>query len=148
MGIKSKHIRVLKEITDSIPTEWIGALMKKEKQFSSLKQVLEHALTQPDSDFSPDKKKRARDLLDSGYLEREIDVVDTTVEDQIGQYLEGKIAEAVKLGRLPKKAPKLKLLNNKGKQYARRNANRIKELVGNEGNAEGEISKDDPAVEG
>jgi hypothetical protein len=141
--MKKKHIKVLKEISESIPQELLLNITKKEKQYSTLKQVAEHALTKPDSEVSPKEKRKLQSLLDSGYLEREVEVINTPVEQQISDYVEKEIDRAVKEGRLPKKAPQLKLNSkvNKGKQYAKRKAAQLKALFG--GGVEGTESGHD-----
>lgn len=128
--MKKKHLKTLQDIQDSIPQELILNITKKEKQFHTLKQVIEHALTLPDEEVPAKEKRKFRSLLDSGYLEKEVEVTDTTVEQQISEYLEKEIEKAQKDGRLPKKAPIIrhKSLINKGKQYARRRNKRLKDL--------------------
>jgi hypothetical protein len=128
--MKKKHLQVLREIQDSIPQELILNITKKEKQFHTLKQVVEHALTLPDDQIPAKEKRKFRSLLDSGYLEKEVEVTDTTVEQQISEYLDKEIQKAQKQGKLPKKAPIIrhKSLINKGKQYARRKNARLKSL--------------------
>ncbi len=145
--MKARHLRVLKEITDSIPRELIDNLMVKEKQFATLKQIVEVALTKPDSEVPAKQKERMKAALDAGYLDREIEVINTPIEKQIDEYMSKAVAQAVKDGRLPKKAPKMKLINNKGKQYARRKHKQLKELVQPEGK-EGNDRKDDLAHQG
>lgn len=127
--MKKKHLAVLRDIQAKIPKELLLGLVKKEKQFSTLKEVVEKALLEPDDVVTPEQKERYRNVLDSGYLEREIDVIDKTVEQQIDDLMTYEIKKAVDEGRLPKKAPALKLKNNKGKQYARRQAARLKSLI-------------------
>lgn len=129
--MKARYLRVLREINDSIPKDMLMNLMVKEKQFSTLKKLVELALTKPDSEVSPKQKKRMQAILDSGYLEKEVEVINTPVEKQIDEYLTVAIAEAVKQGRLPKTAPerRMKLLNNKGQQYARRQRERLTKLA-------------------
>jgi hypothetical protein len=127
--MKKKHLRELKYISSQIPEELIARLMTKEKQFHTLKTVVEDALTKPDSEVPPREKQRLQSLLDSGYLEKEVDVTDKDVEQQISDLYDKLIAASVKAGRLPKKAPQMKLLNNKGKKYVRKQHARIKALL-------------------
>lgn len=117
-------------------------LMTKEKEFSTLKHLVEVAITKPDSEVSAKQKKRMKAVLDSGYLEREVEVINKPVEQQIDDYFTAAVAEAVKQGRLPKQAPRMKLLNNKGKQYARRKREQLKKLaMGEVSNVAGDPSK-------
>lgn len=127
--MKSRHLRVLKDIQDSIPKELIDNLTHKEKQFPTLRTVLEASLKEPDSVVSPEKKRRYRAILDSGVIDKEAEVIDQSVEKQIDAYMSAEIDKAVKLGRLPRKAETIQLLNNKGKQYERRQRARLKALA-------------------
>jgi len=134
--MKKKHLKVIKEIQDSIPEELILNITKKEKQFSTLKQVAEHALTLPTGDgegqIPAKEKRRMKSLLESGYLEVEIEVINKPVEEQIAAYFDNEIKRAIKDGRLPKKAPIIrhKSLINKGKQYVKKRNARLKALFG------------------
>lgn len=127
--MKARHLRVIREIHEKIPAELIGSLMKKEIQAPTIKKVVEIALTKPDEEVSRSMKRRLRALLDSGMLDREVEVVDESVEKQIDALIGAEIDKAVRLGRLPKKAPTLELLNNKGKQYVRRQQKRLHDLT-------------------
>lgn len=126
--MQKKHLRVIQEIQKRIPQELLSKLMKKEIQSPTMKKVIEHALTLPDSEVSPLQKRRYRAALDAGLLDREVEVIDPEIEKQIDEFMTREIDLAVKLGRLPKEAPKLKTLTKKGKQYARRQHKRLKDL--------------------
>jgi hypothetical protein len=128
--MKKQHLQVIREIQESIPTDLIKNLTVKEKQFSTLKEVCERGLKEPDDKVTPREKRRLQAMLDSGYLEKEVDVINKPVEKQIDEYMTRELARAVKEGRLPKKAPQLKLKSkiNKGKQYARRQHARLAAL--------------------
>lgn len=134
---KQKYLRELRRISENIPVELLSKLMKKELLAPTVKKVFEKALE--DDTITQEQRDRFRTLLASGTLDREVEVVDMSVEKLIDAYYEAEIALAVKLGRLPKQAPKLMLKNNKGKQYARRQAARLKQLFNPEaGDDEGE----------
>lgn len=128
--MKKKHLKVIRDIQDTIPTELLKDLTIKEKQFSTLKEVCERGLKEPDDVVSPREKRRLKAMLDSGYLEKEVDVINKPVEKQIEEYLEKEIKKAVDQGRLPKKAPEMKLKSqiNKGKQYVRKQRERLTAL--------------------
>ena len=130
--MKNKHLRVIREIQERLPKELLMGLMKKEKQSPTLKVLVERALGKPDSEVSPEQKRRFRAVIDSGFLDREVEVIDYDVEKQIDAYFSAEIEKAVKLGRLPKDPERLELLNNKGHQYARRQRERIKRLADGE----------------
>lgn len=141
--MKKKYLRVLHEIQESIPKELLERLMKKEIIGSTVKEVIERALKEPDDVVSQDEKQRFQAMIDSGYLDTEIEVIDTDVDKQIDALVGAAIAKAVADGRLPAEAPKLKLLNNKGKKYVRRQAARLEKLFSPEGDSEGSNGGDD-----
>lgn len=124
--MKTKHLRVIREIQDRIPKEWLDKLTKKELANPAAKKVIETALADPDLD--PKKRRRFQALMDAGYLDQMVEVIDPEYEKKIDEFMTTEIAQAVKLGRLPKEAPKLETLKNKGNQYARRQHARLKEL--------------------
>lgn len=123
--MKKKHIRVLKQIQDGIPDELLRNLTKTELQAPTIKKVFEKALEDPNT--TPRQRRNIQAMLDSGKLDRTVEVLDHEVEKQIDAYYAEEIAKAVKLGRLPKEAP-MDHLKNKGKQYARRQEKRLRTL--------------------
>lgn len=123
--MRKKHIRVLKQIQDGIPEDLLRNLTKTELQSPTIKKLFEKALVDP---ATTDRQRRnIQAMLDSGKLDREVEVLDHEVEKQIDAYYEEEIAKAVKLGRLPKEAP-MDHLKNKGKQYVRRQEKRLRTL--------------------
>lgn len=124
--MKTKHLRVIREIQDRIPREWLDKLTKKELANPAAKQVVETALKDPD--LPPKKRRRFQAILDAGYLDKMVEVIDPEYEKKIDEFISTEIALAVKLGRLPKEATQLETLKNKGNQYARRQHARLKEL--------------------
>lgn len=134
--MKKKHIRVLEEIQSRIPEHLLKTLTKIEPQNPVAKKVFEAALLEPDAVVDPKKKFRIKAMLDAGLLDKEVEVIDTEVEKQIDEFISKEVALAVKLGRLPKKAPTLKLINNKGKNYAKRKNRQLKETFGISGGSE------------
>lgn len=114
--MKKKHLRVLDDITKSIPKELIEKLTKTVPMFETLKEIATRALT--DDSVAESDKDRFRTMLASGYLDKTEEVIDEEIEKQINDYVEAEIEKAIKLKRLPKKPSKL---NHKGKQNVRRN---------------------------
>jgi len=113
-------------IQEGIPRELLMNLTKKEIQAPTIKKVYELALTKPDDEVTPRQKRNIQAMLDSGRLDREVEVLDEEVEKEIDAYMEAEIAKAVKLGRLPKEAPMLNSLKKKGNQYAKRQERRLR----------------------
>lgn len=128
--MRKKHLRVIRDIQSRIDPELLQKLTKKEKVSPAVKKVFEKALEKPDSEVSPRKKRAIRAVLASGKLDREVEVLDKVVEQEIDDFIGKEIEKAVKLGRLPKEAPKLKSLQNKGVQYARKQERRLRAEFG------------------
>lgn len=126
--MKKKHLKVLQEISETIPKELLHDLIIKEKQFGTVQEVLRRALDEPDSVVSREKKQKFKDLLASGYLNKEVDAINRPVEEQIEAIYDAAIKKAVEDGKLPKVAPRMNLLNNKGKKYARKQRERLEKL--------------------
>ncbi len=135
-------------IQDGIPKELLMRLTKTEIQAPTIKKVFELALTKPDDEVTPRQKRNIQAMLDSGRLDREVEVLDHEVEKLIDAYMTEEIAKAVKLGRLPKEAPVLNHLKNKGIQYAKRQERRLRSEFLGEGSDVDEASADDQDVEG
>lgn len=124
--MNKRHVRVIKEIQDRIPQDLLKRLTKFELANPTMKKLVETALADPDLD--PKKRRRYQALMDAGYLDKKIEVIDPEVEKQIDEFITKEIDLAVKLGRLPKEAPQMESLSKKGKQYARRKHKQLKEL--------------------
>jgi len=124
------------------------SLTKKEIQAPTIKKVFELALTKPDDEVSPRQKRNIQAMLDSGRLDREVEVLDHEVEKQIDDYIAAEIDKAVKLGRLPAKAPQLNSLKKKGIQYAKRQEKRLRREFLGEGSDVAETTPDDQNIEG
>lgn len=135
--------RELKRIQEGIPEELLVGLMKKEKISPTIKQLVEKALKLPEDQTTPEQRQRFQVLIDSGFLDREIEVLDHDKEKLLDQYFEAEIALSVKAGRLPKEAPALILKNNKGKNYDRKQTERLKELFSPDGSPDGDEASDD-----
>lgn len=120
--------RELKRISENIPSELLENLMKKEKLTPDLKTLVQKATGLPESEITPEQRERFQVLLDSGYLDREVDVLNFDTEELISQYFEAEIALAVKAGRLPKEAPLPDFIKKKGLKYARKQKRRLEEL--------------------
>lgn len=146
--MRKKHLRVIKMIQDGIPRELLMNLTKTEIQAPTIKKVFELALTKPDDEVSPRQKRNIQAMLDSGKLDREIEVLDEEVEKQIDAYMSAEIAKAVKLGRLPSEAPVLKTLSKKGIQYAKRQERRLRREFGVKSDDVDEAAEDDKDLKG
>lgn len=142
--MKKKHLRIIREIQDRIPRDLLVNLTKKELVSPTVKKVFELALARPDAEVSPRQKRAIEAMLDSGRLDKEVEVIDTEIEKQIDAYITEEIDKAVRLGRLPEKADTLELLNNKGNQYARRQERRLRAEFGVEGDDVANAPEDDP----
>lgn len=106
-------------------------LTKTELEAPTIKKVFEKALVDPNT--TERQRRNIQAMLDSGRLDRTVEVLDHEVEKLIDAYLAEEIAKAVKLGRLPAEAPKLEGLKDKGHQYARRQEKRLRTLFTGKG---------------
>lgn len=140
--MKKKHLKVLQEIHESIPKDLLENLINKEPIGSTIKEIMQRGMLEPDDVVSLEEKARFQAMIDSGYLDRDMEVADASIEQKISDILDAGIKLAVDEGRLPKRAPKLALTNNKGKQYARRQAKRLKTLLNPE-SGEGQGAEED-----
>ena len=113
--MKKKHKRILDQISASIPKELTDNLIIQEAQCPYSLQIMERALEDPE--VSKEDKERFMSIIDSGMLQKVVDVVDPKVEKKIDEYMEKEIEKAIKLGRLPKEdkayIKKVKKLNKK-----------------------------------
>ena len=129
-------------IQEGIPKELLMNLTKTEKQSPTIKKVFELALTKPDDEVSPRQKRNIQAMLDSGRLDKDVEVLDHEVEKLIDEYYKVEIDKAVRLGRLPKEAPKLESLKNKGIQYAKRQEKRLRTIfTGKDSDVEGDTQE-------
>lgn len=124
--MKKKHLRIIKQIQEGIPQDLLKNLTKTELQSPTIKKVFEKALVDPAT--TERQRRNIQAMLDSGKLDKTVEVLDHEVEKLIDEYLSEEIAKAVKLGRLPAEAPKLEGLKDKGHQYARRQEKRLRTL--------------------
>jgi hypothetical protein len=105
--MRKKHIRIIKQIQEGIPQDLLKRLTKTELQSPTIKKVFEKALVDPGT--TERQRRNIQAMLDSGKLDKTVEVLDHEVEKLIDEYLSEEIAKAVKLGRLPAEAPKLKV---------------------------------------
>ena len=128
--MKKKHLRVIREIQERIPRDLLMSLTKMEDQSPTVRKLFQKALEKPDSEVSQRQKRALKAMLESGKLDRTVEVIDKEVETLIDEFITEEIAKAVKLGRLPAEAPKLNTLSKKGNQYARRQEKRLRTEFG------------------
>lgn len=137
-----KILRELKRISEGIPDELLKSLLKKQTIAPTAKKLIEEAIALPDDQITPEKRAHFQNLVDSGMLDREIEVVDPDGEKAISAYYDAEIALAIKLGRLPKIAEMPAFIKKKGLKYARKQQARVKELFDSEAQAGGEEGGD------
>lgn len=98
--LKPEYAKVLKRIQDAIPKEWFEKLVRKEPVAPTMKKGFEMAVKDPK--VSAELKRKAQIILDSGYLDKEIEVVDRRYENLIDKFIDKEIEAAVRRGELPK----------------------------------------------
>lgn len=110
---------VLKNIQDSIPKEWTDKVTRREDIAPATKEILERAIEDPE--VEEQFKKEARLILQSGYLNQQIDVEQQDVAELISAYTELEIIKAVVLKRLPP------LKNKRNYEVALKRFNKLKQ---------------------
>lgn len=99
--INPKHLAVLRRIQASIPKEWLDSLIKKGPMAPVVKEVYERGIADPD--VSEALKEKMRLVLNSGILDKEVEISDSEIEAKIDSYVEEEMKKAVLRGELPKK---------------------------------------------
>ena len=98
--IKPEVTKVLKRIQDSVPQEWLDKLNKRVPIAPTIKYAFERAVKDPN--VSEELKRKAQIMLDSGYLDKEVDKIDKRYEGYISRYIDKEIEKAVARGEIPK----------------------------------------------
>ena len=98
--IKPEVYKVLKRIQDSIPPEWLKNLVKTVPQSPTIKKAYEMAVKDPN--VSEELKRKAQVILDTGMLDKEVEVVQKKYETLINNFIEKELEAAVKRGEIPK----------------------------------------------
>lgn len=98
--LKPEYVKILRRIQDSVPKEWIAKLTRKVPVAPTIKKAYERAVKDPE--VNDELKRKAQLILDSGYLDKEVEVIDKRVENQINKYIDKEIEAAVIKGELPK----------------------------------------------
>ena len=93
------HAKVLKRIQDSIPVSWLENLIEKKPVAPGMKEACERAVK--DMAQSEETRRKAQVLLDSGYLDKTMEVVNKYYENLINNFIDKEIGLAVKRGELP-----------------------------------------------
>jgi hypothetical protein len=93
---------VLDRIQASVPKYLTDKVVIKEKLAPEVVEVLKKGVV--DEEFAPEVRKKWQMVLDSGYLEKEIDKEDPYIAQEIEAYIELEMAKAV----VRKEIPKLK----------------------------------------
>lgn len=139
---EKKVLRELRRISEGIPEELLRSMMKKEIIAPTIKQLIEQAIKSGSPEITPEKLQRFQNLLDSGILDREVEVINNDTEKLISQYYDAEIALAVKMGRLPAKAELPAFIRKKGLKYARKQEKRLKELFSSEEDSKADSAED------
>ncbi len=122
--MKKKHLREIERINKSIPKHLLDNLMKKEMAFPTVKEIMTRALTDPN--VSEEDKAKYKMMLDSKYFDKEVEVLDESIESQINAYLDHEFEKARKLGRLPPPQKMPKLLSKSKKIYVQQSKDQSK----------------------
>lgn len=112
--MKPEVAKVLKRIQDSIPAEWLKKLITKKPIAPTMRIAFEKALIDPN--VPEELKKKAQIMLDSGHLDKMVDVVDKRYETYINRFIEKEIELATRRGELPTSGKKNRNLGKKLKR--------------------------------
>lgn len=125
--MKKHHALKIQKKTEAIYKKYDGRLTKMGNPYWAIKEVFERGLS--DGAYSPEKAEKVRNLLDSGMFDRNEEIVDDVVAEQLEQEVEQAIGDMIKNGELP---PREKTLKAKAKQYVNREINQIKDGLADE----------------
>lgn len=101
----------LKKIQATIPACYLKNVIKNKPLTPTIKKVLKEAVK--DESINEEKRKEYQLLLDSGDLDQQEVVENKSVVKKINAWVDKKIAEAIKEGRLPDKEELNKILYDK-----------------------------------
>lgn len=125
--LTEEQTQVLNDIQKSIPKEWTDNTIKVEKVAPVTKEIIERALEDPDV---PEKdKEEYRLVLNSGYLDMEIEKEQEDIKELIDAFVEKEILKAVAAKKLPKPKKRrdfkqaYKVYKEKLKNYEQKNRN-------------------------
>jgi hypothetical protein len=111
MFTKEQITEELQKIQQSIPACYLKNVLKNKKLSPTVKKVVSEAVK--DESISEEKRREYQLLLDSGDLDKVEVVENKSVVKKINAWVDKKIAEAIKEGRLPSKEELTKLYENK-----------------------------------
>ena len=101
----------LKKIQESVPRSYYKNLFIKRKISPDVEKAFQLAVK--DTSISEEKRRQFQVLLDSGELSREEEVENEIAANKINKWVDKKIAESIKAGRLPDKEELKKLYEDK-----------------------------------
>jgi len=106
----------LMRIQASIPKTYLGKLMIKAKDTKEVKafiNTLKKAIK--DESNTPEQRKKAQIILDSGILESDKEVADERIEKKIDAFINKQFERSIRLKRLPSKEELNRRKNKKKK---------------------------------
>jgi hypothetical protein len=98
--MKKKHGEILRGIYQEVPKEYKDALMERKESYASLKEIMRIAINE--EGYDEGKKEQYRNLLASGALDQEEDVMNPEIAKKIDDFIDGRVLEEVEKGNLPK----------------------------------------------
>jgi len=93
------QLKVLKEISDSVPRVWWKMLTKKVWANPVIRELVDRGLVDPE--VIGETRDKLLILKRSSEYSEEIEIVDEEIEKKIDEYLTRKVRQATKSGRLP-----------------------------------------------
>lgn len=91
--------KVLKEINDSVPRQWLNSLTRKQWAYPTLRELVDRGLEQ--NDLAKGLREKLETLKKSQEYSAQEDVIDEEIEKKIDEHLTRKVRQAIKNGSLP-----------------------------------------------
>lgn len=97
--ISEQAKKVLKEINDSIPKEWLNQLTSKVWANPVIRKVVDKGLADPE--VTGELRTKLETIKMSDVYKEEVEVINEDIERKIDEHLTRKVRQATKEGRLP-----------------------------------------------
>lgn len=118
--LKPEIRAILKRIQDSVPKEWSEKLTVRKPVAPTIKEAYIRAINDPN--VNDELKRKAQIILDSGLLDKEVEVINKRYETYISRFIDKEIEASIRRGELPKKRKNVgKIIKEKIKHEKRSN---------------------------
>ena len=97
--MNTKTLKVLRGIAKRIPEKYLEKLMRPQPMAPTVKLIAKKALK--DKDIPEETKRRLKNVIDAGHLDKTEEAVDPKIEAKIDKWLEKEVDKAIKEGKIP-----------------------------------------------